>query len=99
MATEDMTNGRPRKAKLDALIGREEAIRAALEEIRLRRRAQERDDHDRLAFEIGKAMLLADAEETDAARRDERRALISDALDKYTTGPVRVFVTAKKWLL
>jgi hypothetical protein len=94
-----MNNGRPRKAKLDALIERQESIRAALEEIRLRRRAQERDDRDRLASLIGEAMLLADADETDAIRRSERRALIAEALGKYTKGPSRAFVIAKKWII
>jgi hypothetical protein len=93
-----MNNGRPRKAKLDALIERQESIRAALEEIRLRRRAQEREDRERLALEIGEALLLADADETDPARRSARRAYISEALDRYTKGPARAFVRTKNWL-
>jgi len=73
-------------------------VAAALEEIRRRRRAQERDDRKRLASEIGEAMLLADEEETDPAKRSARRAFISEALDRYTRGPSRAFVSAKKWL-
>jgi hypothetical protein len=93
-----MKQGRQRTSKLDALIGREDAVRAALEEIRLRRRAQEKDDRERLGSEIGEALLLADADETDTTRREVRRTLIAEALDKYTRGPSRAFVSAKKWL-
>jgi len=87
-----------KKSKLDALIGREDSVRAALEEIRLRRRAQERNDRERLGSVIGEAVLLANADETDPAKRETLRALISEALDKYTSGPSRAFVSAKKWL-
>jgi hypothetical protein len=93
-----MNNETRRKSKLEAIIGREDSVRAALEEIRLRRRAQERDDHDRLASLIGEALLLADADETDPAQRNARRAFISEALDKYIKGPSRAFVITKQWL-
>jgi len=93
-----MNQDRQRKSKLDALIGREDSVRAALEEIRLRRRAQEKNDHERLGSLIGEALLLADADETDTAKRSARRALISEALERHTRGPSRAFVSAKKWL-
>jgi hypothetical protein len=93
-----MNQDRQRKSKLDALIERHDSIRAALEEIRLRRRAQEKEDRERLASLIGEALLLADEDEADPARREARRALISEALDRYTRGPSRVFVRLKMWL-
>jgi hypothetical protein len=93
-----MKQDRQRKSKLDALIGREDSVRAALEEICRRRRAQQKDDHARVASLIGEALLQADADETDPARRETRRALIAEALDRYTRGPSRVFVTVKQWL-
>jgi hypothetical protein len=93
-----MKQDRQRMSKLDALIGREDSVRAALEEIRLRRRAQQKDDRERLGSLIGEAMLQADADESDPARRETRRALIAEALDRYTRGPSRVFVTVKQWL-
>jgi hypothetical protein len=93
-----MNQDRQRKSKLDALIERQDSIRAALEEIRLRRRTQEKNDRERLGSLIGEALLLADADEPDPARREARRTLISEALDRYTRGPSRAFVGAKKWL-
>jgi hypothetical protein len=93
-----MKQDRQRKSKLDALIGREDSVRAALEEIRLRRRTQEKDDRERLGSLIGEALLLADAAETDPARREARRAFITEGLDKYTRGPSRAFVILRKWL-
>jgi hypothetical protein len=93
-----MKTSEPKRSKLEAIIGREDSVRAALQELHLRRRAQERKDRAREGSEIGEAMLLADADETDAARRSARRAFISEALDRYTKGPSREFMRLKSWL-
>jgi len=94
----DMNNNEPKKGKLESIMGREDAVRAALQELHFRRRAQERKDRAREGSEIGEAMLLADTDETDPARRSARRAFISEALDRYTKGPSREFMRLKQWL-
>lgn len=93
-----MNNTEPKKGKLEAIMGREDAVRAALLELHRKRRAQERKDRVTTELEIGAAMLRADADETDPVRRSARRAFISEALDRYAKGPVRAFLKRHKWL-
>jgi len=83
------------KSKLDAIIRREEDIRAALKEVQKRRRIQKKSDRLRLEAEIG-AALLADAE---ASGTGACRAYISEVLDRTVTNETaRAFLRGKKWL-
>jgi hypothetical protein len=87
-------------AKLDALskLSRRAAdIKAALKEVQVRKRTQEREDRQRLEALIGSA-LLADAE-ADTGSSGGRRAYIAQILDQQTTSPIsRTFLAAKGWL-
>jgi len=96
MGQNNETNG----TKLDALskLSRRAAdIKAALKEVQVRKRAQEREDRERLEALIGSA-LLADAE-ADTGSSGGRRAHIAQILDRQTTSPIsRSFLAAKGWL-
>ena len=87
----------PRPDTLTKLSRRAADIKAALKEVQARKRAQEREDRQRLEALIGSA-LLADAE-ADTGSSGGRRAYIAQILDQQTTAPMsRSFLAAKGWL-
>ena len=96
MALNNETDG-ARPDALSKLSRRAADIKAALKEVQGRKRAQEREDRQRLEALIGSA-LLADAE-ADTGSSGGRRAYIAQILDRQTTSPIsRTFLAAKRWL-
>lgn len=86
--------------KVDALRKRAEDIRAALEAVQSKQRQQERKDRQRLASEIGEA-VLQDIEAAEPEERPKRRALISEVITRRApelSASARSFLKVKGWL-
>jgi hypothetical protein len=94
-------NLRPRTTgdKVDALRKRANEIKAALEAVQAKQRAQEKSDDRRLKALIGSA-VVADVEScADTAEQEKRKAYIGGVLVRNTVSETaRAFLRIKGWL-